>query len=1013
MADDLTWTPSQPQTSLKFTPGPQPKQSEVKFTPFASDGAAAVRSIYPHAQITSGHRTGGAGFAGDDHHMSHGAVDVAPIPGMTFDQFVGGLKKAGHPIIQAINEVEHPSKYSTGPHWHVALGEREQQGLTFTPTPKPIKSDSSGLTFTPHSDTPQPPNRAQRPSSEASGGDPSLLSSLWTGAKNVPHSAIENVKGAYEAVRHPIDTFRGVVKTGAGGIATAMEHLGLHPTGDDKKDEDLFWQAVKPFTSWSNFKQQIREDPVGLALTVAGGETAAMKVGKLGLRGVDAAKLANLSPETRAALRAKRIEDSAVSKRYKDMAKPIMAQHRLDAERATAELRKHQKTIGNLSPEEQRKIAMAADTGNREGIAPEHHGALDTIRDISKRYEKKIRDVYARGGHNLPEFVENYYKHWWHPSTTKAELDEFLKKRQGSASSLKHRSIPTLAEGIEAGLKPRYENPLDTMTHYAHQISGHLVNHDLMNAMRKDGTIGAKWVPKRAIPDGYKKLEGIGTEREGRGISKEIEGEQVHTGNAPPMVLAAKDAAARLYNNRVSKGLTETIGESFGPTGAKVASGIQQGTHKLVSLKLFSAFHPTLIAGKSVASDLGNGLRHLTRAAPVDAIKSLAHMPFAPVATAAQGFRMGKRLLAGEEAMTAIDKLYQKAGGSVRTGSAYSVVDAPSYLDSKLRGTLATDLKRSLAEVKNAPVRGLLKMAGRAIDSWNDTVFKYYVPAIKRGAFERELTTSLKAHPEWGEAERTEEARKVFSSIEGRMGLMTRDNMFWSNIAHDIGRMTFLSPSWQLGNVRVLDHALRETPESIRSLFKGKGITQGPAQAAGIVGSFMLGNAVLQYLYTGQRPQSGQDLLAARTGGTNVKDGTPERVMMPSTVKEYIEYFQDPLGEASNVLNPSLKLLHEGWTNRDWSDTPIVHPKDAPWLPGDHPRAQEMAHYLKGFAAPIPLGENPNAGQSKVGLGSAILGLRPVGKKWANPEGYAREQSYFAGKDMARLRKRERKDDQK
>ena len=1010
-----------------------PKLASVNYDPFAKaapsfDGGAALRSVFPQARITSQHRgPGGVGPSDDYHHTTNAAVDLEPIKGMNFGQFTAKLQEAGYPIIQGIDEVNHPSKYATGPHWHVVLGARKGGprlaevdhdpfaggGGNLVPVSgDPFKSPQK------RSGAPRSPNTSKRPNPAQRAGNQAAEPSWRDLPGNIVPSAEKTAKGLFEAIRHPADTLKGVVETVGGAGLSAMDALSHRLEGKDfatgpkaKAMVARFKDEARPYLQhpFKQLKKDLIEDPVGTALTAAPVAGGAARVGKLGLRGVDAARLASLSPEARVALKAKRIEDMASSKAYKEMARPRMAQHRLDAERATNELRDHQKTIGNLPPEEQRKIAIAADTGDRTGIAAEHHGALDTIRSVAKRYEKKIRDVYAAGGHNLPEFVENYYKHWWHPSTTQGEIDEFLRKRQGSSASLKHRTIPTLAEGIEAGLKPRYENPLDTMTHYVHQISNHLVNHDLMNAMRKDPRIGAKWVSKRSIPDGYRKLEGIGTERGGRGISKEIDGQQIHTGNAPPMVLVAKDGAARLYNRRISKGLSETINEHFGATAGKAAKAVQRGGHALVSTKLFSAFHPILITGKGYASEIGNGIRHLSRGAPIDTIKSLAHMPFAPAVQVYQGAKMGKRLLEDEgKAMKEIDHLYVKAGGSVKSGDAYSTVDAPSHLESALRGTFATDMKKSLAQMGKSPVGGTIRMAGRALDSYNDTIFRHYIPAVKRGAFERELTTSLKAHPEWGEAEKAAEAKRVFSSIEGRMGVMTRDNMFWSNMAHDVGQVIFLSPSWQLGNARLVKQAMAEVPESIRSMLKGKGITQGPAQAMGLLGSYMLGNGVIQYLYTGQPPKDAHDLLAARTGGTN-KDGTPERVMMPSVMKELYEYATSPLSELPNVINPSTKAGFQLVNNRDWSDTPIYHPQDAPWQPGDLSRPHEIANYLGDLATPIPFGQNPNGAQSHVGALGQFLGLRPAGKRFANPEGYEAQQRYFQGKDMDRLRRKERK----
>src|SRR6185312_10573343 len=196
-----------PQSELTFTPiDPAPKKS-LTFTPFNSDGSAAIRSVFPGATITSEHRTNHVGYQTDDHHLSRGAVDMLPVKGMTFEQARQKLVDAGYPIILALDEVKHPDKRATGKHWHFAIGEREgragQGSLTFTPA-----APTRQLKFTPTGGVPlkvpkkakaapeysrpserqkgsqRPGNRPPRPSD-----DPSLLSAAWLGFKNIPDSA--------------------------------------------------------------------------------------------------------------------------------------------------------------------------------------------------------------------------------------------------------------------------------------------------------------------------------------------------------------------------------------------------------------------------------------------------------------------------------------------------------------------------------------------------------------------------------------------------------------------------------------------------------------------------------------------------------------------------------------------------------------------------------------------------------------------------------------------------------
>ncbi|MCB4862354.1 hypothetical protein K7W03_22440 [Sphingobium sp. PNB] len=61
------------------------------------------------------------------------AWDVAPIPGMTFDQYRDQVKQDGWNVREALDEVNHPSKHATGPHWHMAVdGRKEQQPMPTT-----------------------------------------------------------------------------------------------------------------------------------------------------------------------------------------------------------------------------------------------------------------------------------------------------------------------------------------------------------------------------------------------------------------------------------------------------------------------------------------------------------------------------------------------------------------------------------------------------------------------------------------------------------------------------------------------------------------------------------------------------------------------------------------------------------------------------------------------------------------------------------------------------------------
>lgn len=86
-----------------------------------------IKSLYPQAQITSLRRDPKSklGRANPDswHNSTDAAADVKPIKGMTFEQYVNGFKAHGYEIIEAKDEAKHPVKWTTGPNWHVVLGQ--------------------------------------------------------------------------------------------------------------------------------------------------------------------------------------------------------------------------------------------------------------------------------------------------------------------------------------------------------------------------------------------------------------------------------------------------------------------------------------------------------------------------------------------------------------------------------------------------------------------------------------------------------------------------------------------------------------------------------------------------------------------------------------------------------------------------------------------------------------------------------------------------------------------------
>lgn len=90
-----------------------------------ANGPQVVTQLFPNVRVTSGYRGPNHPLSKanpNSYHRTPGAVDVAPIPGVTFEQYVGRIAQAGYRIIESRDEVKNPSKNATGPHWHVVIG---------------------------------------------------------------------------------------------------------------------------------------------------------------------------------------------------------------------------------------------------------------------------------------------------------------------------------------------------------------------------------------------------------------------------------------------------------------------------------------------------------------------------------------------------------------------------------------------------------------------------------------------------------------------------------------------------------------------------------------------------------------------------------------------------------------------------------------------------------------------------------------------------------------------------
>ena len=109
-----------------------------------SDAVNLVKSLFPTARVTSTKRSPTSVLGRKNPRSYHNigrAIDIAPIPGIKFKDYVSSLKNAGLDVVEAIEEVgKGRSKHATGDHWHVAYATGSKAPKAAVKAPKAAKT---------------------------------------------------------------------------------------------------------------------------------------------------------------------------------------------------------------------------------------------------------------------------------------------------------------------------------------------------------------------------------------------------------------------------------------------------------------------------------------------------------------------------------------------------------------------------------------------------------------------------------------------------------------------------------------------------------------------------------------------------------------------------------------------------------------------------------------------------------------------------------------------------------
>lgn len=635
--------------------------------------------------------------------------------------------------------------------------------------------------------------------------------------------------------------------------------------------------------------------------------------------------------------------------------------------------------------------------GRSKGVQLENkqfQAMADAIRKVYGRFKDILQSMPET---RMMNFVTDYFTHQWAPGQDE-EIKQFMTSwwQQGSGKNLKERKIPTIADGLEAGLKLEEPNPVRAVSSYVGSMSNYIASVKVLRAINND--LGGGYYADGKQPAGYAALVGRNAERI---ENARIDPESGKIVPARSLHLYAPQQVADLYNAFYSKGFEDTkLGSAY-----KIARGAINA-NTMLELGL-SAYHFSTITMQSLNQDMGRILRNAV-AGDWSGVASAVQGLFTPIMHFSQGSKLMDQYKGLADHGIDMEKISQLfAQSNLRTGvdPLSNVSTHGGFYTALQRGELPQVMERLTSQLKEGYGIGALKSGAeavsRVISDVSHPLFSVYIPAIKMSAFHDLMGDWLRQNSDASDGEIAATSIRIGDMIEDRFGEMNMENLFWNTKAKQAMGLLLRAPGWDLGLVRQVGGAGADIYKILRDGIKDRSFDpknlDRPLFMVGAVLTYAAINSALTYLHTGVAPsdQKLKDLIAYATGGLHKAFGeNPERAELPGHGRELIQMSPNPgegllsgiTQETSNKVATLPKRIAEASENKDWNGKPIYDPKSPNWyqrIPG----VAQAIHIASGFE-PFSIEQSTTSPEgSHLSLAERFMGVRSAGAKIVNPEG--------------------------
>ena len=645
------------------------------------------------------------------------------------------------------------------------------------------------------------------------------------------------------------------------------------------------------------------------------------------------------------------------------------------------ELKEYYNQFSNSDLATSRGFMQWKDTGKApEGfeVTPEWIALRDHLKAEEELKVKTVREV-APG--LLQTIRENYMPHLWKPRQgNDAIISGLMSKRpyEGSKAFSKERIYDDFQAGIDAGLVPISENPLDIWATKMYEIDKFIAARKALIELKPLGYAELVKSGEKA-PEGFVKIEDRYSKdytkqpvtefvlRDGDGnvlstyaneskANKELEKMQQEGGEYTVTKEVnehnytqsgewyAPDDVAQIFHNHLSRSLysNKYVGSAY---GAYMSAG---GLLNQSQLGIGSMFHAGMVTGEAVVSTAALGLKQAYRASIGkgsfrNAAKTIMTAPFSTIGKGVVGGRMLHEILSPGEAYE-IDKqgwrkfMLKAIPDSEHMDMKYLVnayMEAGGQIQHLKRDAYVTDVTQQMkkAFASGEKIKGAALSPFALIEASAKPIMEKLVPRQKLGMFAELMHESMKIYPDMTHAERRIIAREIWNRVDSRLGQVVYDRLFMHNVAKGIIQAVVRAPGWTGGTIAEIGGSAIDANKFVKEWIKtGKPPEELPDRVAytmSLLAISLIANGLATAVFTGENPKDINDLFAFRTGNFD-EDGRPERMLYPMYTKDLVSYSKNAPHTIMAKTHPLITLATDiAYKNKDYYGTEIRNKDDA------------------------------------------------------------------------------------